>query len=159
MTTRCDNAAPDGTGTAITEFTATVAGLNPVVWGTLTDCLFDLSNPSGVPGMIVRSDGSFRLWLVDQQGFDPNVDQWLLAFEGATALEGQPALEGQIDFQWDYGIVTMRLPLTDGSWCFVSLTAGDANLVFNDTLGNLTCDLVQLRCTSDDNHPLDGISL
>jgi hypothetical protein len=156
ITMRCEEDAGT-TGSGSLRFVTTEKGLDPSLWGTLTDCGWEEGvSPSGETVTNVY-DGEFNIWLVDQAGFAPNSDAWLAQFDGTIGTAGNQAERVHIDMRWKDKTVTRRLPLTDGSWFFITHTIGASNFSFEDIRGTVGCNIGTRVCTSED-HPIGTIA-
>lgn len=147
LNTKCMGAATDGAeNAALLQFTFSATGLFPTVWGTFSECALDRGL---LPPAVLNGD--FIGYLPNQEGFKPVLDEWLLRFSGTVTVDGEVLLEGTIDVQRKGDSTTTRLPLSDGSWVFLTTSDGGATYTVEDDENTYQCDIEARQCTSQEN--------
>lgn len=159
ITHHCADLGDGEPGTAVLHFLATDSYLDPSIWGELVHCAAEHATTDLLSSFQATYEGNFNVWLVDQNGFMPNIDDWLLRFDGdRIEIESGEALSLAFDFRWRDNDITTRIALPDGAWFFFTYTIGTLDFYIQDTLGTIECVVETLSCTSDD-HPIGSISL
>lgn len=123
---------------------ANEGGLNPVVWGTMRDCKYRLSDVN------TRFDSAVSIYVgaaVGTDGSGLGQSPILIALDGDIALGEDIQLNGAYDLQVDIetGAVETRLGLDDGSTLILSIV--DDTLQYRAANGLWTCDFEGRTCT------------
>lgn len=124
----------------------TEAGLDPVVWGTLTECkyLFD-DTPVTVGGRGSDDDGDVRLHLASK---DLLSNPLLFDLDAEVTLGVDPPRDVDFDFRILPGQgFELRLPATNGH-VVVQVADGQLGTIRADN-GDFTCDLGAGTCTNE----------
>lgn len=144
----CTPAEGFDSGLFAMSFAFTQDGLDRTIWGDIQGCehVASLQGESVALGLV----GSFTLILVDQEGFEPNLDTVILRFNGKFFEQGVEVFDGQLEAKIENDEITHRFPLDDGTYFFHSFTRDLKHHSFQDLTGTYTCDLELELCESSD---------
>jgi hypothetical protein len=146
-----------GAGEASVHFVVNEKGMDPNLWGSVVDCNWSTKVSDSDTRLMTLFNGEFQIFLIDQTGFVPNEDEWIVEFDGEVSFGSDDSEKLVFDFWWNQGAMTTRVPLVDGSWFFVGYTPGTLRYLFQDTQGTIDCDFKERECTTDD-HPIGSFT-